>query len=166
MRSYNVDNKLKDREAIKEAIIKVCKSKKKKKKGRNRKYKQAQHILNDLDKYTKIILEMILAFEIVQKTKEVGGPVDIELYRKAFKPKVYKGYKVIDESNGKERDIISVPLFPDQIIHQLLISAGESVYMKGMYEYTCGSIPKRGIHKGTKYIKKVINHHTKTDKAE
>lgn len=166
MRSYNVDSLLVDREVIKEAIIKVCKSKKKKKRGRNRKYKKAQEILKDLDRYTEIILEMILAFEIVQKTKEVGGAVDIEIYRKAFKTKTYQRFTAIDESNGKERDIISVPLFPDQIIHQLLISTGESVYMKGMYEYTCGSIPKRGIHKGTKYIKKIINHHTKTDKTE
>ena len=166
MRSYNVDSKLKDREVIKEAITKVCKSKKKKKKGRNKKYKQAQEILKDIDNYVETILEIVTAFEIVQKAKEEGGPVDIEIYRKAFKPRTYPEFKVIDEASGKERDIISVPLFPDQIIHQLLITAGESVYMKGMYEYSCGSIPKRGIHKGTKYIKKVINHHTKVDKSE
>lgn len=166
MRSYNVDDKLKDREVIKETIIKVCKSKKKKKKGNNKKYKQAQYILKNIDNYIEIILEMIIAFEIVQRAKEEGGPVDIEIYKKAFKPRTYPEFTVIDEASGKKRDITSVPLFPDQIIHQLLITAGESVYMKGMYEYSCGSIPKRGIHKGTKYIKKVINRHTKTDKSE
>lgn len=166
MRSYNIDNKLKDREVIKEAITKACKNKKRKKTGNNNKYKQAQHILGNIDDYIETTLEIVTAFEIVQKAKEQGGPVDIEIYRKAFKPKTYPEFTIKDGASGKERDIISVPLFPDQIIHQLLITAGESVYMKGMYEYSCGSIPKRGIHKGTKYIKKVINHHTKTDKAE
>jgi len=164
MRSYNVDDKLKNREVIKEAISKVCKSKKKKK-GRNKKYKQAQRILKNIDEYVETTLEIVKAFEIVQRAKENGGPVDIEVYKKAFNPRVYPTFTIVDGPSGKERELTSVPLFPDQIIHQLLITAGESAYMKGMYEYSCGSIPKRGIHKGAKYIKKIVNKHTKTDKS-
>lgn len=165
MRSYNVDDKLKNREVIKEAITKVCKSKKKKKKGSNRKYEQAQYILKNIDEYVETTLEIVKAFEIVQRAKENGGPVEVEVYKKAFNPKVYPTFTIADGPSGKERELTSVPLFPDQIIHQLLITAGESVYMKGMYEYSCGSIPKRGIYKGTKYIKKIINKHTKADKS-
>ena len=70
MRSFNVDDKLKDREIIKRAIVVVCKSKKKKKKGSNRKYKIAQHILKNQDKYIDETLEMILAFEKAMKNPE------------------------------------------------------------------------------------------------
>jgi hypothetical protein len=51
MHSFNIDDKLKNREIIKEAVIETCKSKKKKKKGSNKKYKKAQYILAHLDDY-------------------------------------------------------------------------------------------------------------------
>lgn len=165
MHSYNVDDKLKDLEIIKQAIIKVCKSKKKKRKGPNKKYKQAQHILAHLDEYVKKTLETVLAFEVMKKAEELGQLVSLEIYEKAYKPKKCKTFTIKDGGNKKTREITSVPLFPDQVIHQLLIEVSQSALMCGMYEYSCGSIPGRGTHKGMKYIKKIINHHNEYDKS-
>lgn len=165
MKSYNVDNKLKDREIIKKAIEKVCKSKKKKKKGKNKKYVQAQYILKNIDEFVEVILEIVIATEVVMKREENGLFIDDEYYFTSYKHAKPKSFIIKDGPSKKEREIISTPLFPDQIIHQLIIKAGQPVFMRSMYEYSCGSIPKRGAHKGHKYIKKVINHHTKYDKS-
>jgi len=165
MKSYNVDNQLKDRKVIKDALIKVCKSKKKKKKGKNKKYNQAQFILENVDEYVEKILKIIIATEIVMKREEKGVFIDDEYYQDSYKHTEPKSFTIIDGPSQKEREIISVPLFPDQIIHQLIIQVSQPVFMKGMYEHSCGSIPKRGTHKGHKYIKKIINHHNKYDKS-
>ncbi len=156
---------MKDREIIRKALIKVCKSKKKKKKGRNKKYKQAQYIFEHLDEFVGVILEIVIATEVVMKREDEGLFIDDEYYFMAYKPAKCKGFTITDGPSKKERDIISVPLFVDQIIHQLIIEAGQPVFMRGMYKHSYGSIPKRGSHKGQKYIKKVINHHNRYDKS-
>lgn len=165
MRSFNVDDKLKDRETIKVAITKVCKSKKKRKTGSNNKYKLAQHILRNQDEYVEIILEKVVAFEIMMKSIELGEPIDPEILKKAYKPKKCTPFTIADGPSKKVREITSVPLFPDQIIHQLIIEASQPIFLREAYEYSCGSIPGRGIHKGAKYMKKIINHHNKHDKT-
>lgn len=165
MKSYNVDDKMKDPEVIKRGLIKVCKSKKKKKIGKNRKYKQAQVILKDPDKYTDMILNIVLATEIVMKREMQGVFIKDEMWEMSFNPKKCESFRVKDGPSQKEREITSVPLAPDQFIHQLLIEAAEPVFMKGMYEYSCGSIPGRGAHKAQKYIKKYIKRHNKHDKS-
>lgn len=165
MKSYNVDSKLKDRKIIKKALIKVCKSKKKKKKGKNKKYKQAQYILKHMDSFVETTLEIVIATEIIMEREEERLFIDDEYFFTCFKPVKCKSFYIKDGPSGKEREITSVPLFPDQIIHQLDIEAGAPAFMKGMYAHSCGSIPKRGAHKGHRYIKKVINHHNKYDKS-
>ena len=165
MRSFNVDNKLKDRETIKRAIVKVCKNKKKKKKGSNRKYELAQKILKNQDKYVDEILEMILAFEKMMKAHEEGKEVELEILEKAYKPKKCPTFITRDGHRKKTRAITGVPLFPDQIIQQIIIEVSEPIFLKESYEYSCGSIPGRGTHKGVKYLKKVIKRHRKHDKS-
>lgn len=165
MRSFNVDDQLKDKEVIKKSLIKICKRKKRKRRGRNRKYNQAQYILKNVDIYVDETLEIILAFETMMLCVEKGEDVPPEVMEKAFKPKRCPEFEVVDGPSKKKRSITSVPLFPDQVIHQLLITVGEPVYMHGMYEYSCGSIPKRGLHKGVKYLKRTIKHHRKHDKS-
>ena len=173
MKSFNVDNQLKDRKVIKKALIKVCKSKKKKIKKRgkkkkktvSRKHKQAQYILEHLKEFVGIVLQAVIATEIVMKREEQGVFIDDEYYFMAYKPVKCKVFTITDGPSKKERDIISVPLFVDQIIHQLIIETGQPVFMHGMYRHSYGSIPKRGSHKGQKYIKKIINRHNKYDKS-
>lgn len=178
MKSFNVDNEMKDRKIIKKALIKVCKSKKNKnknkgenrkrnttKRNRNKKYKQAQYILKRTNEFVKIIFDIITATEIVMKREEEGIFIDDEYNFMSFKHAKCKSFTIKEGPSKKEREGTSVSLFPDQVIHQLLIEVGKPVFMHGMYRHSYGSIPKRGQHKGQKYIKKVINHHTKYDKS-
>ena len=165
MKSYNVDEKMKDIELIKIGLIKVCKSKKNKKKGKNRKYNQAQAILKDPDKYADMILEIILATEIVMNREEQEIYIEDDIQEISYNPEKCEAFTIKDGLSQKEREITSVPLYPDQFIHQLLIEAAQDVWMKGMYKYSCGSIPKRGAHKGQKYIKKYIKRHNTRDKT-
>lgn len=60
------------------------------------------------------------------------------------------------------RDIASVPLFPDQLMHQVLINAARTVFERSFYKYSNGSIPKRGTHKGVRQIKRYIKRHRKS----
>ncbi|MDI9412773.1 MAG: RNA-directed DNA polymerase [Bacillota bacterium] len=165
MKSFNIDSKLTDLDVIKRAIVTVCKSKRKKPRGQNRKYKQAQYILKNTDKCAERILEMVQAFDRVHGARERGLPVDPEDVELMYKPKQCEPFEIRDAGSGKKRMIISVPIYPDQIIHQLLIEASKPVFMRGMYEYSLGSIPDGGIHKGKKYLEKTIKRHQKYDKS-
>jgi RNA-directed DNA polymerase len=165
MHSFNVDDKLKDRTIIREALIKTCKAKKKKRVGPNRKYKQAQCILAHLNEYTEKTLGIVLAFEAKKLAEERGDTVSPEVLEKSFAPRKCVTFTTKDGPDKKTREINSVPLFPDQVIHQLVIIAAQPALMRGMYEYSCGSIPGRGIHKGKQYLEKYINHHLENNKA-
>lgn len=137
MKSYNIDNKILDRNLIRSAIIKACKNKHKSNGKATRKYREAQYILKYLDLYTEKIYNLIPDFE----------------------PSEYCYFERKSQSSGKVRQIASVPLYPDQIVHQVLIESSKPVLMTGMYYYSCGSIPNRGVHYAKNYIQKFINRH-------
>lgn len=64
--------------------------------------------------------------------------------------------EIYDNSCLKKR-IITVPkFFPDQIIHWLLIMKLEPIMKKGMYRYTCGSVPGRGGTEAKKYVVRAL----------
>lgn len=183
MKSFNVDDKLKDREIIKEALVKVCKGKKKKgskSKWKNpktnkrkkikkvtvsRKYKQAQYILGHTDEFVETIYEIVVSTEIVMKREMEDIFSDDEHNFMCFKHATPKIFIIKEGLSKKEREGVSIPLFPDQVIHQLIIEVGKPVFTRGMYYHSYGSIPGKGAHKGQKHIKKIINHHTKHDKS-
>lgn len=155
MKSYNIDNKILDKDLIKTAIVMACKHKHKKNGKPTNKYLFAQKMLADLDTYTQITYDMLLSYDKIQQFKKQVIIPSKELIQQAFKPTkpVFFQRKC---DNGKVRDIASVPIFPDQVIHQILILVSKDIFMKGMYYYSCGSIPKKGIHAGKRYLEKVI----------
>ena len=64
--------------------------------------------------------------------------------------------EIFDSSCLKKR-IITVPkFFPDQIIHWLLIMKLEPIMKKGMYRFTCGSVPGRGGTDAKKFVIKAL----------
>lgn len=69
--------------------------------------------------------------------------------------------EVYDNSCMKTRQITVPKFFPDQIIHWVLMLVIEPVIMKGMYRFTCGSIPSRGGIEAKKYVERAL----KDDKA-
>ncbi len=185
MKSYNIDFKLFDRELIKAAIIKVCKGKKpryKKQQAKYRitkrriveicghggrkprrnvraipalKYRQAQKILENIEEYTDKTLAFIKEYATVQKLRRTGEAIPQERMERIFKPTKPYLFRLRCD-NGKLRDIASVPLFPDQIMHQVLIDAAQPIFEKSFYKYSNGSIPNRGTHKGARQIKRFI----------
>lgn len=157
MKSYNVDRNLKDKDLIRLAITKVCKNKKKRNGRPTKKYRYARKILAKIDEYVEKIYLIVCETEKKQEAIRRGTyqPGDYPL---AFEPRISGSFTRRCE-NGKIRSITSVPVFPDQIIHQLVIMAAEPVFMRGMYKHSCGSIPKRGTHKGKKVLERYINQH-------
>lgn len=83
----------------------------------------------------------------------------------SFVPSKPKEREIYDESSQKYRKIKMVPFWPDGVIQWMLVTAMKPVLMRGMYHWSCASIPDRGNkrvqrrirgilrddHKGTKY---------------
>ena len=160
MHSFNVDSSILDRKKIEIAITTVCHNKKKKHGKITKKYKQAQHILNNLNKYVDEIQEILSQYyekKRYEQLREKHPELPEKCFPKAFVPAAPRKFKLVCD-NGKEREISCVPLFPDQIIHRIIVNASKDVFLKCFYSRSCGSIPGRGTHYGVKYIKKFIKH--------
>ena len=139
MKSYNLDYLLEDDNMIKNAIINCCKSKKRKKRQNNNKYYMAQRILKNVDHYVPIIKEHI----------------------RNYKPSKFSIFEIVENYKKKVRKITTVPLFPDQIIHQLIVDILKPILMKKFYTHSYASIPGKGTHKAKKYIEKQIRKNPK-----
>lgn len=64
--------------------------------------------------------------------------------------------KIYDCSCMKER-LITVPkFFPDQILHWVVILVVEPILKRGMYRFTCGSVPSRGGMEAKKFVEKAL----------
>lgn len=100
---------------------------------------EIQDILRNRIKYKQILRQKIIAGDLV--------------------PFMHQATLRIDRCNGKPR-IIVPPRFdkeePEQWIHHIVIKTLKPIIMKGMYQFSCGSIPGRGIHYGKKYLEKFI----------
>lgn len=75
---------------------------------------------------------------------------------KTYVPSPYFEMKIRDGAKKKERIIYKPQFYPDQVIHWSLMLKLEPILLKGMYEFSCASIKGRGIHKGMKYVKKIL----------
>ena len=67
-----------------------------------------------------------------------------EILLSGFKPSPYKRSIIFDGANKKQREILEPRFYPDQIIHWALIMQIQSAIMRGMYDWSCCSIPGRG----------------------
>lgn len=121
---------------IRKAIIEAAKGKK------NR--DNVTKIMNNLDQYVDILYNM-LASKNIQLSP-------------------YKKMKIYDGANKKERTIFKPAFFPDQCIHWSLMLQLQSLLKKGMYEYCSASVPNRGIHYASKYIKRILKDDRKNTK--
>ena len=102
---------------------------------------EVQEILCNRDKYKHILRQKILSGEYV--------------------PCVHKAEVREDGYTHKKRVIVK-PFFDkenqEQWIHHIVIKTIMPILTKGMYVYTCGSIPGRGIHYGKRYLSKFIRN--------
>lgn len=124
----NIYEKILKKENIRRSILLASRGKKR----RN----SVKQIINNIDFYVCEIYDM--------------------LANKKYKPSPYIKMLIHDGTRKKERIIFKPKFYPDQIIHWCLMEQIQPIIKKGMYDYTCASIPDRGIHYGAKYIKKII----------
>ncbi len=125
-----------DLENIKKAIMKSSLGKRDQKRVRN--------ILNNIDTYALKIRELLLS--------------------KNYRPSPYIIKTIHDGAAKKTRTIYKPMYYPDQIIHWALMLQIESVIMRGMYRYNCGSVPGRGTAYGQKTLRKWLDNDYKSTK--
>ena len=65
-----------------------------------------------------------------------------------------KEREIYDDSSQKRRIIKVVPFWPDSVMHWLLVTVMKPVLMRGMYHWSCASIPGRGGHRGQKHLRR------------
>lgn len=130
MRSYNnlYEPMLQD-DYIKQRFINASK----KKKNRN----DVREVLENLDEHTELLKKML--------TEEL------------FIPDYHKP-SIINESSSKKTRCILKPHYKyEQVIHHCAIGQFKPIVMNGLYEFSCGSIPDRGVHYGKKYMRKWLD---------
>jgi len=109
-----------------------------------REQKRVKKVLDNIDFYALKIQQMLI--------------------NKSYQPSQSDIKQIRDGANKKDREIKKPKYFPDQIIHWALILQLEPIIMKGMYEYNCGSVPKRGTEYGRKTIRKWIDRDKRNTK--
>jgi hypothetical protein len=99
-----------------------------------------------------------------QKYKEVIHVNEFEPYYlqklqdmlidKTFKNSEYRVFKLIDK--GKEREIYSLPYFPDRILHHAILQVIEPIWKSILVRNTFQSIKGRGVEDGRRKVVKSI----------
>lgn len=111
---------------------------------RKRKRKDVQRVLNNKPYYIKELQRLLI-------TKEYHNVK-------------HRPITIIDGCSKKKRIIIKPNFCYEQILQHAVIQVLEPIIMKGMYKYSCGSIPRRGKTYGKRYIKNFIRTHSKNCK--
>lgn len=130
MRSYNnlYEPMLQD-DYIKQCFINASK----KKKNRN----DVREVLENLDEHTELLKKML--------TEEL------------FIPDYHKPSIINESSSKKTRRILKPHYKYEQVIHHCAIGQFKPIVMNGLYEFSCGSIPDRGVHYGKKHMRKWLD---------
>lgn len=129
MKTYrNLFEKVINKDNIKRAIYRSAKRKSRR--------KDVQEVITNIDKHVDIVIALLV--------------------NKQYSPSV-KQAKLVQEGASKKTRLIVQPSYKyDQIIHHAVVQVLQPIFMKGMYEYCCGSVPKRGSIKAKKYIERFI----------
>lgn len=80
-----------------------------------------------------------------------------QLKNKTYKLSPNKCKQIYDGSSKKIRNITVPRFYPDQVIQWAAIQVLKPMFLKGMYRYSCGSVPRRGAIEAKKYVEKVQN---------
>lgn len=86
------------------------------------------------------------------------------LKNQTFRQSEPKIKRIKDGTSGKERTIHKPNFFPDQIVHWALMLQLEPTLMKGMYRYSCGSVPGRGTSDGQRVLRKWLDTDSRNTK--
>ena len=122
--------KMFDRDLIQRAIAEGTKGKR----GRW----DVEKVLTDVDGYVEKMHDMLIA--------------------ESYVPTKPKSKVIFDKSSQKQRIIRIVPFYPDGLMHQLCVMAMKDVLMRGMYRWSCASIPGRGNRCAAEYVRKALDN--------
>ncbi len=78
------------------------------------------------------------------------------LLNKEYKTSKYNIFTIFE---GKERQIFSLPYYPDRIVHWAIINVIGNIFVKSFIKETYSCIKFRGLHKGLKDLNKVIGNY-------
>lgn len=81
------------------------------------------------------------------------------LVNREFKTSIYSNFTIFDK---KEREIFSLPYFPDRILHHAILQIISPIFIKCFISQTYSCIPKRGIHKCLKDVNKALRDRENT----
>lgn len=105
--------------------------------------------------------------ELLAKSQWVKEKLRTLIKNRALKPLIHKAHEINDGFTRKVRVIIQ-PYFsirkPEQWIQHIVVNALKKIFTRGMYEFSCGSVPGRGVHYGKKYLEKFIKKNPKSIK--
>lgn len=76
------------------------------------------------------------------------------LISKTYKTSEYVISRIIDK--GKEREIYKLPYFPDRICQHAIMAQIEDIFLKTFVDFSCASIPNKGIHHAFKLLNKYM----------
>lgn len=87
--------------------------------------------------------------EYVDKTYEM-------LLTKSYVPTKPKQRKIYDASSEKFRIIKIVPFWPDGVVQWLMVRVMQPIMLRGMYRWSCASIPGRGGKRVREYTERIL----------
>lgn len=136
MKTYkNLYSKCLEDAFIKQMIHEAAKGKKK--------HYEVKRMLENEDHYVKVFREV--------------------LEKQTYIARVPRATTINEGTRHKIREIRKIRFF-DQVIHHIVVNACREVFCKSMYTFCCGSVPKRGIHYGKRYIERWIREDRKNTK--
>lgn len=98
--------------------------------------------------------------------KKVLKKINFYIYRlqdlitqKRLKFRKHTAVLINDGIKLKPRVIVKPDFIYEQILHHALVQVLKPIFMKSMYIWSCGSLPKRGGLYGKRYLAKYIKHH-------
>lgn len=78
-----------------------------------------------------------------------------------YEPIKHQATLINDGFQNKKRIVIQPYFYPEQWAQHIVVKTLMPIFMKGMYDFTCASIPGRGVHYGKKYLEKFIKNNPK-----
>ena len=75
-----------------------------------------------------------------------------------YEPIQHVATKINDGFLLKKRIVIQPYFYPEQWVQHIVVKTLQPIFMRGMYEWSCGSIPNRGIHHGKRHLEKFIRN--------
>lgn len=141
--------------------------------------KSYNHLFEELISRKNILRAIFNSSKRKRKRKDVSYILEHQdetvlkvqnLFKNGFPPQIHKATEIYDKSGHKTRHIVK-PYYCknyegrevfEQIVHHAVIQVLQPIFMHGMYEFSCGSIPGRGGHYGKKYLEKYIRENPGT----